>query len=95
MNEAAFQRCVKDLAALYGWRYYHTQHALHSPAGWPDVALCRPPRLLLAELKTDDLRRSQPTPEQCDWLEALGSCPGVEVFLWRPADLEQIRLLLA
>jgi hypothetical protein len=36
-----------------GWRRYHTWLAKHSPAGFPDEVLVRPPRLVFAELKAE------------------------------------------
>jgi hypothetical protein len=30
------------------------------------------------------------SPEQLRWLELLRQCPGVEVHLWRPSDLDDI-----
>lgn len=46
-----------------------------------DLALARPPRFILAELKNES---EQPTPDQQLWLNTLDACPGVEVYLWRP-----------
>jgi hypothetical protein len=50
-----------------------------------------PTRLILAELKTD---RGKVTPHQAEWLELLGACPGVETYLWRPADFDTIAEVL-
>jgi hypothetical protein len=47
----------------------------------------RPPRLVLAELKSE---AGKVTEHQARWLALLHACPGVEVFLWRPSDLERI-----
>jgi hypothetical protein len=61
MTERDFQRAVVELARLMGWRVHHTRPALtqrgrwltpiQGDAGFPDLVLCRPPRLVLAELK--------------------------------------------
>ena len=61
MTEREFQRAVVELARLMGWRVHHTRPALtragewrtpiQGDAGFPDLVLCRPPRLILAELK--------------------------------------------
>ena len=92
-REKDFQRAVIDLARLTGWRVHHTRPALtqrgrwltpiQGDAGFPDLVLCRPPRLILAELKRNGAR---PTPAQRGWLEALQACAGVECYLWTPAD---------
>lgn len=82
---------VRDLARTLGWRRYHTWLAKHSPAGFPDEVLCRPPRLIFAELKSD---RGTLKPEQEAWLGELRQVPGVEVYLWRPADMDEIARVL-
>lgn len=83
LSEGAFQTQVLDLAALRGWRPYHTHDSRRSHKGWPDLVLARPPRLIAVELKTDTGRL---TPEQRRWLIDLEAC-GLEVDLWRPRDL--------
>ena len=97
MTERDFQRAVVELARLMGWRVHHTRPALtqrgrwltpiQGDAGFPDLVLCRPPRLIVAELKRNSAR---PTPAQRGWLGALGQCAGVEVYLWTPNDWETI-----
>ena len=91
VTEKDFLHQVKDLGRLYRWRTYHPWLSVHSERGWPDIAMCRPPRLILAELKTD---RGKVTPHQAEWLELLGACPGVETYLWRPADFDTIAEVL-
>lgn len=91
MTERDLTRQVADLAKIFGWHRYHTHRSDFSPAGWPDEVLCRPPRLVIAELKGDKGRMS---PAQQEWLDLLGQVPGVEVYLWRPADLDQIAQVL-
>jgi hypothetical protein len=83
---------VRDLAVrVYGWELYHPWLSIRSARGWPDIALVRPPRLVFAELKTD---KGKTTPSQDRWLALLGECPGVEVYVWRPADMEHIEEVL-
>lgn len=95
-TEADLQREVLKLAALFGWRAYHTHDSRRSHRGFPDLTLVRPPssgrpgRVIFAELKSDR-RESKPTPDQLAWLEDLGAVGGtVEAYLWRPADLQAI-----
>jgi hypothetical protein len=64
---------------------------IRSERGWPDLALVRPPRLVLAELKTD---KGMTTPAQDEWLALLGACHGIEVYQWRPADFNDVVELL-
>jgi hypothetical protein len=87
ITEAQFLRQVQHLAALFSWRAYHPQLSKWSERGWPDLALVRPPRLILAELKSE---KGKLTPQQTEWLEDLAACPGVECFTWRPSDFEFI-----
>lgn len=91
-SEAAFQDQVLGLARLYGWRGYHTHDSRRSSPGFPDLVLLRPPRLMFAELKTatGQLRR-----EQDEWLNDLRQVGAVEVYLWRPDQLQAIAELLA
>jgi hypothetical protein len=64
---------------------------LQGDAGLPDLILCKPPRLLFAELKRERGRVSE---AQADWLDALSRCSGVEVYLWKPSDWEFIVRIL-
>jgi hypothetical protein len=92
LTEKQFQGQVTDAAKLYGWAVYHTQMSKWSEAGWPDLALCRPPRLILAELKSDS-PQARLSPDQARWLHILQRCPGIEVYLWKP-PVESILAIL-
>lgn len=91
VREKHFLQAVRELAELCGWLCYHTWNSVHSPAGFPDLVLVRPPRLLFAELKTG---RRKPTPAQQEWLRQLGDCPQVEVYLWTPDCWTEIERVL-
>ena len=78
---------VVELAGVFGWEHYHPWLSVHSARGWPDIALVRPPRLILAELKAE---KGKTTPAQDRWLELLARCPGIEVFVWRPSDFDRV-----
>ena len=97
-TEKQFESQIKELAKLFGYLYYHTWRSFHSPAGFPDCVLVKiepMPKVIFAELKTDNLKTSQPTFEQYGWLYALQSVGGVvECYLWRPADLQEIADIL-
>ena len=60
-------------------RFVHT----HSAAR----LFCQPPRLVFAELKREG---GKLTPEQEKWIGLLRLVPGVETFVWRPADWPSI-----
>jgi hypothetical protein len=85
--EAGFLAGVLKLAALRGWKAYHTHDSRRSAAGFPDLTLVKRGRLIFAELKRDGQR---PKPDQDVWLAALSECGGVETYVWRPADLDLI-----
>lgn len=78
MSEAQLQAAIigtgpraPGLAQRLGWLAYHTYRSDRSPAGFPDLTLVHPAAGLLrfAELKKQ--KRSNPTPAQAEWLEAL------------------------
>lgn len=83
LTEAQLQAAIKRLATTLGYAVYHTRWSLGSDKGWPDLALCKPPRLILAELKS---QKGAVTTAQAVWLDRLRGCPGVCVFLWRTSD---------
>jgi hypothetical protein len=87
ITEKQFTAQLKDLAETLGWMFYHPFLSVHSARGYPDCTLVRPPRLILCELKTN---KGQPTAAQHEWLEALQACLGVECYLWRPSDMDDI-----
>jgi hypothetical protein len=90
-SERRFQDQVTQCARLKGWECYHPYDSRRSPAGWPDLALVRPPRIILVELKTDT---GIVSPAQRKWLDLLVCCPGVETYVWRPHLWDGIVLLL-
>ena len=86
LTEKEFQAQVVDLAKTLGYRVYHPWLSIRSERGWPDLALFKPGRFLLAELKTDKGKVSDRQTEMLADLKAAG----VEVHLWRPADFDAI-----
>ena len=102
--EADWQRTVIDLARLGGWRVFHAlpasrggRIATHQlgDRGFPDLILARSGRTpIAAELKTQTGRL---TVEQREWLDALlgnGAASGMDVRVWRPSDLDEVRRTL-
>lgn len=85
MLERDLSEQLRQLFALYGWRVYHTHDSRHSAAGFPDWIALKGPRLVVVELKREG---QHPTIEQAAWLEDFKRVPGVEVYVWRPSDLE-------
>lgn len=65
--------------------------------GFPDLTLLRPPRLVYVELKRDrgpqgggEHDHVNPTEEQLRWLAAFGGVPGIEPYVWRPSDWDEV-----
>lgn len=90
-TEAAFQAQVVQLARLCGWATFHPWLSVKSAHGWPDLALARTGRLVLAELKSD---QGKVTAAQQGWLDLLRTVEGIEVYLWRPSDFDEIERVL-
>lgn len=91
LTEAEFQRQVLDLARIYHWAVYHPMLSKWSERGWPDLSMIRGSRLVFAELKRQS---GKTTIDQDRWLGMLGQVPGIEVYVWRPADLDTIAEVL-
>jgi len=87
IKEKEFLQQVRDLAKLCGWLVYHTYDSRRSPEGFPDLVLVRGNRIIFAELKA---AKGKVTPNQRVWLNALEKVQGVETYLWRPADWDEI-----
>jgi hypothetical protein len=90
ITEEEWQGQVVQLAKLLGYKVYHTWISIHSQKGFPDLVLCKPPRLIFIEAKTES---GKVTPDQQVWLDAL-QCTCAEVYVFRPSDLERIRDIL-
>ena len=86
ITEKQFQEQVVELAELLGWQCYHTFDSRRSAAGWPDLALWKPARFMLAELKTDKGKVSTAQRATIEGLRAAG----VSCQVWRPRDWEAI-----
>jgi hypothetical protein len=92
LSEKAFSQTVTDLARLLGWACYRTWLSVRSPAGFPDLVLVRPPRLIFAELKSE---KGRLTEAQRAWIELLAQVPAVETYVWRPSDWPTILAVLS
>lgn len=86
LSEEQWQAHVMNAARDLGWTLrYHTRDSRGSAPGFPDLVICRPPRLIYAELKIEDPKRGTVTLEQRAWLNGLEAC-GQIVYVWRPSD---------
>lgn len=102
-TETDFLNQVVELAKLCGWKVHHARPAwtvkgyrtpIQGDAGFPDLVLCRPPYIILAELKSETGTLS---PAQREWIAALELCKGASVYepnvgirVWRPSQWEEI-----
>lgn len=101
VSEAAFQQVVIDVARWHGWKVFHPLPAQNARGRWrtaqagdtgfPDLVLAHPKRgVIFAELKSAIGKLSD---RQQAWLDTLKQA-GAEVYVWRPADIEQIKAIL-
>ena len=92
LTEGALQVAIRRAFLQYHWLFYHTYRSTRSAPGYPDIVAVKPPRLLCVELKS---ATGTVTPDQQTWLTALGQVPGIEVYVWRPADLAEALTIIA
>ena len=86
-NEKAFQSSLVGDAQKLGWLVYHTYDSRRSKAGFPDLCMVKPPRVVFVELKTD-AKSSQLSASQKEWMTALKKSDTLVADLWRPADYD-------
>lgn len=89
-SEKDFQGAVREYAQALGYRDYCVWNSRHSPPGWPDLVLLRPPRALFIELKSV---RGKVSAAQKETLVLLEAC-GLEIYTWWPQDWDEIERVL-
>ena len=101
LSESSFQSVVIEIARWHGWKVFHPMPAMNARGRWathqigdpgfPDLTLVHPTHgLLFAELKSLTGRLSA---AQIAWINTLRAA-GCAVVVWRPSDLETIKLVL-
>jgi len=90
ITEKEFTAMIKQLAATFGYSFYHTWHSIHSAPGFPDCVLAKPGRLIICELKSEIGRL---TDKQREWLDVLAAA-GAETYVFRPSQFEEIVSIL-
>ena len=95
-HEVDFQKWLIKELQTNGWRV-HAERVAMTKKGWvtpvqgspgyPDITAVRPPRFLLAELKSDS---GQASPDQVEWLMKASKCPSLEIKIWSPKDRDEI-----
>ncbi len=91
ITEAQLQNWLRDLAGVLKWAYHHPWTSVHSSSGLPDTLLVRPPRVLYVECKRENTKLS---PAQIGWMELLKQCPGVETFVLRPSNRDELERMM-
>ncbi len=97
MLERDFAKQVEGIFNLFGWTWKHDLPAVRQSGRWatafkgmpgfPDYIAVRNERIICAELKNEKGRLST---GQKAWIEALTQTEKVEVYVWRPDDLNGI-----
>lgn len=91
-TEREFMQTVLALARLCDWHAYHTHDSRRSAAGFPDLVLVKPPRLLFLETKSESGRV---TAAQQTWLTALEACTEPpQTYVARPSDWDWIAAII-
>ena len=99
-RESDYLSTIIDLAKVYQWIVHHSRPAwtnkgwrtaIQGDPGCPDLILVRMPRVIFAEIKTKYGKLSD---DQNNWILRLVGCPGVETYIWRPDDWEEITRIL-
>jgi len=103
MTEAVLQRTVIEMAQRLGYLVFHfPDKALAELAkrqrwdampdkGFPDTWIVGRGRLIVAECKTE---RGRLDADQRLWLAALREVEGIEVYVWRPSDMDEIERIM-
>jgi len=86
MSEAEFQKRVVEYATRHFWLVWWTPISKRTNPGEPDLRMLRPPRYVLAELKSQTGRIR---PEQAIALE-YATQSNIENYLWRPSNWNEI-----
>jgi len=87
MTEETFQASVIQVAKDTGWMLFHDYDSRRSAAGFPDLVMTRDGRTIFAELKS---QKGRIRTEQKQWMAELEKTQGVEVYLWRPSDMDDV-----
>ena len=90
MTEKELAKNIVKEAKNCNWLVARTWLSKFSPAGEPDLRMVREMEdgtavLAYVELKSEKGKLSE---AQAEWLAKVGKVEGVDVFVWRPSDLE-------
>lgn len=80
--EEELQKRVIKLAKVFQYLHFHDYDSRKNPAGFPDLVLVKPPRVLFVELKRN--KKDRLNEKQFHWANYLLGCPGIEYYIWSP-----------
>lgn len=83
MTETELQDAIIDVAERAGWLIFHDYDSRRNRAGFPDLVLVKPPRVLFVELKK---KGGVVSPNQRMWLDALARCDTIAAGVVYPKD---------
>jgi hypothetical protein len=92
LTHQKFQWQVVKLAQLNGWKCQYWWKSIHSPAGFPDLYLCKPPFQVYLELK---IPPDKPKPAQKEWIDLLNKLPNTKALVVYPDDWDKIIQILS
>ena len=105
ITEADHQETIIGLLLINGWMVGVTPDSRGADTGEPDIRAVHEDqgRYLVIEAKTqtgklrkatESVKTGRFLPGQDDWARALNACPGVEYYLIRPADMDELEEII-
>lgn len=95
VSERDLAATIIEAAEALGWKVYAVLDtrtpAKRTSKGWPDLAMIKGPKMIMAELKSQE---GVVSADQQGWLDALKRVRRLRVALWRPSDMASIMELL-
>lgn len=97
ITETDFTGWVLSTAVMHGWTHHSEHEATRANSGWPTLILLRDNRMVVAKLKAE---QGAVTAAQQRWIDqfaevAAASDGAMSVFVWRPADRDEVLAVLA
>ncbi len=92
-KEKDWQKRVEGVLRANNFLIYHTLRSKGSTPGFPDICAVKGERdgsggrLIYIENKTEKGKVSE---AQKEWLDALATVPGVEVYIFRPSQFDEL-----
>ena len=87
MTETDLQTLIVDVAEQCGWLVFHDNDSRRNNAGFPDLVLVKPPRVVFMALKSD---KGTLRPAQQVWMGHLLECDTIASAVVRPEHLDLV-----